>query len=70
MKRGDIVLARFPHPAGGRGKKRPVVIIQADSYAATVRTVIAAEVTKNLTMASDPACLLSISPRQTAGRPA
>ena len=54
MKRGDIVLARFPDPAGGRGKKRPVVIIQADIYAATVRTFVTAEITKNLKMASDP----------------
>ena len=30
--RGAVGLARFPHSAGGRGKKRPVVIVQADSY--------------------------------------
>jgi hypothetical protein len=24
MKRGDVVLVRFPHPSGQRGKKRPV----------------------------------------------
>ena len=23
MKRGDVVLVRFPHPSGQRGKKRP-----------------------------------------------
>jgi mRNA interferase MazF len=33
------------------------VVVQADAYTFAVRTVIAAEVTKNLTMASDPACL-------------
>jgi mRNA interferase MazF len=58
MSRGDVVLVRFPHPSGLRGKKRPAVVVQSDAYAGTVKTVIVAEVTKNLVMASDPACLL------------
>jgi mRNA-degrading endonuclease toxin of MazEF toxin-antitoxin module len=58
MIRGDVVLVRFPHPSGQRGKKRPAVIVQSDTYAATLKTVVVAEITKNLTMASDPACLL------------
>jgi mRNA interferase MazF len=57
MKRGDVVLVRFPHPSGQRGKKRPAVVVQSDAYAGTVRTVVVAEVTKNLTMKDDPACL-------------
>ena len=57
MKRGDVLLARFPHPSGGRGKKRPVVVLQADAYNRALRTVVVAEVTKNLLMANDPACL-------------
>lgn len=57
MKRGDIVLVRFPHPSGQRGKKRPAVVVQSDAYASTVRTLVVAEVTKNLTMRNDPACL-------------
>lgn len=57
MNRGDVVLARFPHPSGVRGKKRPAVVVQSDAYAQTVRTLVVAEVTKNLTMAKDPACL-------------
>jgi mRNA-degrading endonuclease toxin of MazEF toxin-antitoxin module len=57
MNRGDVVLVRFPHPSGVRGKKRPAVVVQADAYAGKVSTVIIAEVTKNLTMANDPACL-------------
>ena len=57
MKRGDVVLVRFPHPSGQRGKKRPAVVVQSDSYAGALRTVVVAEVTKNLTMKSDPACL-------------
>ena len=57
MSRGDVVLVRFPHPSGARGKKRPAVVVQADAYAGPVSTVVVAEVTKNLTMAADPACL-------------
>jgi mRNA-degrading endonuclease toxin of MazEF toxin-antitoxin module len=57
MKRGDVVLVRFPHPSGLRGKKRPAVVVQSDAYAGTVSTLVVAEITKNLTMASDPACL-------------
>jgi mRNA-degrading endonuclease toxin of MazEF toxin-antitoxin module len=58
MNRGDVILVRFPHPSGLRGKKRPAVIVQSDAYAGAVSTVVVAEVTKNLLMASDPACLL------------
>jgi mRNA-degrading endonuclease toxin of MazEF toxin-antitoxin module len=57
MNRGDVFLARFPHPSGVRGKKRPLVVVQAETYNQTLRTVVAAEVTKNLSMASDAACL-------------
>jgi len=57
MNRGDVLLARFPHPSGGRGKKRPVVVVQADAYTQNLRSIVVAEVSKNLTMANDPACL-------------
>lgn len=57
MNRGDVLLARFPHPSGGRGKKRPVVVVQADTYNHALRTLVVVEVTKNLQMANDPACL-------------
>lgn len=58
LNRGDVGLARFPHAAGGRGKKRPVVVVQADTYNHTLRHVIVAEVTTNLALAADPANLL------------
>jgi mRNA interferase MazF len=58
VNRGDLALTRFPHAAGGRGKKRPVVIAQADAYNQKMRHVIVAEVTTNLGAASDPANLL------------
>src|ERR1700676_1289720 len=58
MKRGAVVLVSFPPPPGQRGKKRPAVVVQSDAYASAVSTVVVAEVTKNLTMKGDPACLL------------
>ena len=57
MSRGDVVLVRFPHPSGVRGKRRPAVVVQADSYSAVVGTLVVAEITSNLSMAGDPACL-------------
>ena len=57
MNRGDVILVRFPHPSGLRGKKRPAVVVQSDAYAGVVSTLVVAEVTKNLTMAGDSACL-------------
>lgn len=58
LQRGDIALACFPHASGGRGKKRPVLIIQNDFYNSQLRHVIVAEVTTNLAVATDPANLL------------
>lgn len=57
MSRGDVILVRFPHPSGVRGKRRPAVVVQADSYSAVVGTLVVAEITSNLMMATDPACL-------------
>lgn len=57
MKRGDVILVRFPHPSGQRGKKRPAVVIQSDDYANVVNTIVVAEVTKNLALKDDAACL-------------
>jgi mRNA-degrading endonuclease toxin of MazEF toxin-antitoxin module len=57
LQRGEVGLARFPHAAGGRGKKRPVIVVQADVYNQKLRHVIVAEVTTNLGASSDPANL-------------
>jgi mRNA-degrading endonuclease toxin of MazEF toxin-antitoxin module len=57
MNRGDVILVRFPHPSGARGKKRPAVVVQSDAYNQAVKTIVVAEVTKNLTMTQGPACL-------------
>ncbi len=58
LRRGDVVLTRVPHAAGGRGKKRPAVVVQADVYNQSRRHAIVAEVTTNLATATDPANLL------------
>jgi mRNA interferase MazF len=57
LSRGDVAMARFPHAGGTRGKKRPVVVVQADGYNAKLGHAIVAEVTTNLAAARDPACL-------------
>jgi mRNA interferase MazF len=55
---GDVVMTRFPHASGTRGKKRPALVVQADDYNAKVGHVLVAEITKNLTPAKDPAFVL------------
>lgn len=55
VTRGDVVLTRFPHASGMRGKKRPALVVQADNYNAKVGHVVVAEITTNLTPANDPA---------------
>lgn len=56
MKRGDVILVRFPHPSGVREKKRPAVVVQSNAYAGLINSLVIAEVTSNLTMVNDPAC--------------
>jgi mRNA-degrading endonuclease toxin of MazEF toxin-antitoxin module len=58
VSRGDVVMTPFPHSAGTRGKKRPVVVVQSDLYNVKARNIIVAEITTNLAAASDPAFLL------------
>jgi mRNA-degrading endonuclease toxin of MazEF toxin-antitoxin module len=58
LQRGDVVMSRVPHAGGTRGKKRPAVIVQADVYNGKLKHFIVAEITKNLTPASDPASFL------------
>jgi mRNA interferase MazF len=58
LQRGDICRARFPHAGGTRGKKRPVVVVQADRYNANLDHFIVAEITTNLAAAADPSSLL------------
>lgn len=57
IQRGDILKARFPHASGGRGKKRPVVVVQADYYNRRLRHAVVAQLSTNLDERNDPAYL-------------
>jgi mRNA-degrading endonuclease toxin of MazEF toxin-antitoxin module len=68
LQRGDVGLVRFPHTAtaGGRGKKRPVVVVQVDVYNARLNHAVVAEVTTNLAEQATRRTCSSISRPQTA----
>jgi mRNA interferase MazF len=57
LQRGDVLKAGFPHASGGRGKKRPVVVVQADDYNQRLHHAVVAQVTTNLDEKDDPAYL-------------
>jgi mRNA-degrading endonuclease toxin of MazEF toxin-antitoxin module len=57
IERGDVLKARFPHASGGRGKKRPVVVVQADVYNRRLRHAVVAQITTTLDEKGDPAYL-------------
>jgi mRNA interferase MazF len=56
MKRGELWWAQLDDPIGsGPGFRRPVVIVQSDSFnRSAIRTVIAAMVTSNIALAMAP----------------
>lgn len=58
MKRGDVVLAKFPHATGSSPKNRPVLIVQADFYNQRISNVLVAAITSNLARQADAAHLL------------
>ena len=58
LERGQVVNARFPHASGGRGKKRPVVVVQTDPYNRRLRHAAVVQLTTNLDDKNDPACFL------------
>ena len=66
ISRGDILKARFPHASGGRGKKRPVVVVQANAYNDRLRHAVVAQVTSNLDDKDDPACVFIDTSRPEA----
>jgi mRNA-degrading endonuclease toxin of MazEF toxin-antitoxin module len=45
VKRGDVVLAVFPHAIGTGAKKRPVVVVQSDVYNQSMHNTLATEIT-------------------------
>ena len=58
VQRGDVLLALFLFATGTAAKKRPVLVVQADSYNSNMHNAIVAEITSNSVRASDPAHLL------------
>jgi mRNA interferase MazF len=58
--RGEIWWANLPRPKGSKpAKRRPVLIIQCDSYnRSSINTVISAIITSNTELASHPGNLL------------
>ena len=69
MQRGDICWADLPEPVGsGPGYRRPVLLIQADSFnRSQIRTVIVAVISKNTALAKAPGNVLL--PAQASGLP-
>ena len=55
MKRGDIVLAIFPHASGTPAKRRPALVVQADYYNQKISNVLLAPITSNLARRNDAA---------------
>jgi len=60
VRRGEIWWALLPAPGGSEpGYPRPVIIIQADSFTASlIRTVIVVIITKNIRLADAPGNVL------------
>ena len=60
MVRGEIWWAELPHPKGSKpAKRRPVLIIQGDSFnRSSINTVICAVITSNTELSSLPGNLL------------
>ena len=60
IQRGDIWWASLPDPVGAMpGCRRPVLIIQADSFnQSAIRTVLAVVLTSNLRLAAAPGNIL------------
>ena len=58
IERGHVINARFPHASGARGKKRPVVVVQANVLNNRLRHAVVAQLTTNLDDKDDPTCFL------------
>lgn len=67
MRRGEIWWASLPEPAGsGPGYRRPVVIVQANSFnESRIQTAIVAVITSNLRLAEAPGNVFVTASRTT-----
>ena len=58
MKRGEVILCRFPHAGPTPAKLRPALVVQSDYYNQRIANVLVAGITSNLTNAADSAHFL------------
>jgi len=57
-KRGDVVLAWFPHSDRVTRQRRPALVVQADGLNTGIRQVVPAMISTNLTRAGHPSRIL------------
>ena len=67
MKRGDVVILKFPYVEGGQGKNRPALVVQNDLDNARLTHTIVAMISGNTRFSSEPAQLL-VDPDTPAGK--
>lgn len=58
VRRGDVVLVRFPFSSGRGSKRRPAVVVQADRNNARLGNTIIAQITTNLSRLGEPTQVL------------
>lgn len=58
LHRGGVALALYPFASGTGQSRRPVLVIQSNAYNQSIRNTFVAQITTNLSRASDPAHLL------------
>jgi mRNA-degrading endonuclease toxin of MazEF toxin-antitoxin module len=66
MKRGDVVIVKFPYADGSRGKSRPSLVVQNDRDNARFANTIVAMISGNIRFAAEPTQLL-VDPATAAG---
>lgn len=66
MKRGDVVLVRFPRSDLRHWDQRPALVVQADGLATALPQVVLAMITTNLVRAGHP-CRVMVPVSSPAG---
>ena len=67
IRRGDVVVARFPY-AGGRGfKVRPAVVVQCDRLNQQIHNTLLAMISGNTRLANTEPCQFLIDPATADG---
>jgi mRNA interferase MazF len=57
-RRGDVLLGKFPRADGTGAKRRPVLVVQSDTYNPTFHNTVVAQITSNLRRGNDAAHFL------------